>query len=168
MDEVQVSNVVRAPEWIQAASRSQGQEAPLVLYGSDAQKEGGDVSYFAMTMKNVTIDGWVVIVILAVMFVIAVLIMISKAAVPRPRAESECGVPQGVREISRAIRPRSTSPKPTDAPGDAALDESPFMPHLKSESERPLPSVDAVSPVSPRRAGNDGPHRAQVRGRGAP
>ena len=58
---------------------AKAQEAPLVVYGSDAQKEGGEVSYFAVTMHNVTVDGWVVIVILAVMFVIALLVIVSKA-----------------------------------------------------------------------------------------
>ena len=61
------------------------------------RRKGGDVSYFAVTMQNVTVDGWVVIVILAVMFVIALLIMISKARVPGARAEGERRVPQGVR-----------------------------------------------------------------------
>ncbi len=78
VDEVQVSKVARPLEWLQAAARSQGQVAPLVVYGDDAQRESGDASYLVVTMKNVTIDGWVVIGILAVMFVIAMLIMIGK------------------------------------------------------------------------------------------
>ena len=43
------------------------------------RRKAAKVSYFAVTMQNVTVDGWVVIVVLAVMFVISVLIMISKA-----------------------------------------------------------------------------------------
>src|SRR5262245_49808438 len=75
IDEVEIANVARSADFVQAAARSQGQEAPLVAYGADAQKQGASVSYFAVTMQNVTVDGWVVIIILAVMFVIAVLIM---------------------------------------------------------------------------------------------
>ncbi len=57
IDEVQVANTARAPEWIAASAKAQGQESPLVVYGADAQKEGQDVSYFKVTMQNVTVDG---------------------------------------------------------------------------------------------------------------
>lgn len=134
VDEVQVSNVARSADWLQAAARSQGQEAPLVAYGSDAQKEGGDVSYFAITMKNVTIDGWVVIIILAVMFVIAMLIMISKALylgrVQKANAEFLKEF-EGLKGDPTAL----DKPEGPEAAGDAALDESGFMPHLKSEKQ---------------------------------
>jgi biopolymer transport protein ExbB len=79
IDEVQASAVVRPAEWIRAQARSQGQDAALVAYGSDAQREGEKVSYFAVTMKNVTMDGWVVIGILMVMFLVSMLVMIQKA-----------------------------------------------------------------------------------------
>ena len=49
-----------------AAARSQGVDAPLVVYGADAQREAQKVSYFKVTLQNVTADGWVVIVILMV------------------------------------------------------------------------------------------------------
>jgi biopolymer transport protein ExbB len=135
MDEVQVANVGRKAEWIQAAARSQGQEAPLVVYGSDAQKEGGDVSYVAITMKNVTIDGWVVIIILAVMLVVALLIMISKAVFLARvhQANSEF-----LKEFER-LKGDPTAldhAESDDAPGDAALDESPFMPHVKGHEDK--------------------------------
>jgi len=79
MDELEVSNAARAPDWIKAAARSQGMVAPLVVYGGDTQKEGGGESYFVTTLRNVTVDGWVIISILAVMFTAAVLIMLTKA-----------------------------------------------------------------------------------------
>jgi len=79
LDEVQFSNVARSADWVTAAARSQGTEAPLVVYGGDAQREAQKVSYFKVTLNNVTADGWVVIGILAVMFVIALVVMIGKA-----------------------------------------------------------------------------------------
>lgn len=80
LDELQVSNTARGIEWLRAAARSQGMVAPLVVYGGDAQKEGGGgESYFATTLRNVTIDGWVVIAILAVMFFASLAIMAAKA-----------------------------------------------------------------------------------------
>ena len=76
LDELEVSNAVRSADWIKAAARSQGMVAPLVVYGGDTQKDsGGGESYFATTLRNVTVDGWVVIGILGVMFVAAVLII---------------------------------------------------------------------------------------------
>ena len=80
LDELQVSNVARSTEWIKAAARSQGMVAPLVVYGGDAQKEsGGGESYFATTLRNVTIDGWVIIGVLVVMFIASVAVMLGKA-----------------------------------------------------------------------------------------
>jgi len=78
LDELEVSNIARSDEWLEVAARSQGMVAPLIVYGSDTQKEGGGQSYFATTLRNVTLDGWVVISLLAFMFVMAVIIMGSK------------------------------------------------------------------------------------------
>ena len=79
LDEVQFSNIARSTDWIDAAARSQGVEAPLVAYGGDSQREAQKVSYFKVTLQNVTADGWVVIVILAVMFLIALVVMTTKS-----------------------------------------------------------------------------------------
>jgi biopolymer transport protein ExbB len=79
LDELEVSNAARSADWIKAAARSQGMVAPLVVYGGDTQKEGGKESYFTTTLRNVTIDGWVVIGVLGFMFVMAVLIMTIKS-----------------------------------------------------------------------------------------
>jgi biopolymer transport protein ExbB len=75
LDELEVANVVRSADWLKAAARSQGLVAPLIVYGGDTQKEGGSESYFVTTLRNVTVDGWVVIGILGFMFLAAVLIM---------------------------------------------------------------------------------------------
>jgi len=79
LDELQASNIARPTEWIKAAARSQGVVAPLVVYGGDAQREaGGGESYFATTLRNVTVDGWVIIAVLAVLFVASTAIMLAK------------------------------------------------------------------------------------------
>jgi biopolymer transport protein ExbB len=79
LDELQVSNSARTDGWIRAAARSQGMDAPLLVYGADAQKEGGKgPNYFATTMRNVTTDGWVIIGILAALFVLSMTIMAMK------------------------------------------------------------------------------------------
>ena len=79
LDELQVSNTARSTDWLRAAARSQGMVAPLVVYGGDTQKDSGaSQSYFSSTLRNVTVDGWVIIGILAVLFVASLLIMLSK------------------------------------------------------------------------------------------
>jgi biopolymer transport protein ExbB len=79
LDELQVANVARSAAWLRAAAQSQGMIAPLVVYGGDSQKEGNESEgYFAATMRSVTVDGWVVIGVLAVMFLASVAIMIGK------------------------------------------------------------------------------------------
>lgn len=80
MDELEVSDIARSADWIKAVATSQGMTSTLVVYGQDAQKDSGSSpSYFTTTLRNVTTDGWVIITILAVMFVAAVGIMGSKA-----------------------------------------------------------------------------------------
>lgn len=79
LDELQVSAVARPDGWIKLAARSQGMTAPLVVYGGDTQKEGGGESYFTSTLRNVTVDGWVIIGILVVLFFWSLAIMIGKA-----------------------------------------------------------------------------------------
>jgi biopolymer transport protein ExbB len=81
LDELQVANTARSADWLKAAAASQGITANLAVYGPDAQREagGGGESYFATTLRNVTVDGWVVVVMLAVMFVVSVWVIVAKA-----------------------------------------------------------------------------------------
>jgi biopolymer transport protein ExbB len=78
LDELEVSNAGRSVDWLKAAARSQGIVAPLVVYAGDSQRESGGQSYFATTLKSVTIDGWVIIAILGLMFMLSVVIMVTK------------------------------------------------------------------------------------------
>jgi biopolymer transport protein ExbB len=135
VDEVQVSTVARPPEWIRAQARSQGPDALLVAYGSDAQREGEDVSYLKVTMQNVTIDGWVVIIILAVMFVISVLIMVSKAVMLSRVAKANKAF---LKEFER-LRGDITSldhAEAEDEEGDEALGASAFLPALDGKDNQ--------------------------------
>jgi len=80
LDELEVSNTVRSADWIRAAATSQSVTANLAVYGGDSQREaGGGEGYFKTTLRNVTSDGWVVIGILMVMFVISIFVIAFKA-----------------------------------------------------------------------------------------
>jgi biopolymer transport protein ExbB len=82
LDEVRVSNIARGPAWIQAAAQTQGPDAALLRYGEDEQAQGsGGDSYFSVILQNVTLDGWVVIVLLVIMAVISWVVMLGKGMV---------------------------------------------------------------------------------------
>jgi biopolymer transport protein ExbB len=80
LDEVSVAKVARSAAWIKAVARGQGATSTEIIYGADGQKEGGgQASYFITIAKNLTVDGWVVIVICMTMLVVALAIMVFKA-----------------------------------------------------------------------------------------
>lgn len=80
LDELQVSTTARSADWIKAVALSQGSDQKLVVYGAvegEGEGEGGP-SYLKILLGAVTLDGWVVIGILMVMFAISVYVMITK------------------------------------------------------------------------------------------
>ena len=81
MDEVQIASTARSADWIKLAASAQGAESKLLTVSSDkeAAGEGGSSSYLGILVGNLTVDAWVVIAILMVMFVVAVAVMIGKA-----------------------------------------------------------------------------------------
>jgi biopolymer transport protein ExbB len=83
MDEVQVAATLRSADWIAVAAGAQGAESKLVASMREAQgaaeaEGGGEHGYMGVLVKNLTVDAWVVIIILAVMFVIACWVMVTK------------------------------------------------------------------------------------------
>ena len=80
IDELQVSTTARSADWIKTAAQSQGQDQKLVVYGpaeGDGEGDGGP-SYLRILLGAVTLDGWVVIGILGVMFVLSLWVMYAK------------------------------------------------------------------------------------------
>ncbi|VAX10529.1 MotA/TolQ/ExbB proton channel family protein [hydrothermal vent metagenome] len=83
MDELRISKIALSADMIKLAVKGEGPGATVLIYGEDGQQEGGEgePSYFTTTMQNVTVDGWVVIIVLIVMFAISVVVMIAKTIV---------------------------------------------------------------------------------------
>ena len=82
LDEVQISNTARSPEWIKLSSRSQSQDFTVANFGQDEGKQGsGDAGHFMVIIQNVTVDGWVVIGLTGLMFIMAVMVMVTKSMV---------------------------------------------------------------------------------------
>jgi biopolymer transport protein ExbB len=78
LDEVTLAATNRSPAYVQALAASQMADSPLIAL-SDEAAEGEGVSYFAILIGSVTIDGWIVIGLLAVMAVVSVYVMVSKS-----------------------------------------------------------------------------------------
>jgi biopolymer transport protein ExbB len=82
LDEIQLANTARSGDWVRAAYRSQGPEALLCAYGVEEIGEGGGLLptfYLATVVKNVTLDGWVIIGLLILFAGVSWLVFFSKA-----------------------------------------------------------------------------------------
>ncbi|PKM38338.1 MAG: DUF2341 domain-containing protein [Gammaproteobacteria bacterium HGW-Gammaproteobacteria-10] len=83
IDQLNVYKSPRSAEAIKFDALMQGQASPLLVYGEDLSpdSEGGGGSHVLSTMQHVSLDGWIIIGILAVMLVISFLVMAAKALV---------------------------------------------------------------------------------------
>ena len=83
MDELEISNIARSASYIQLSALSQGVDSKLIaISAGDAAEDGeeeGEANYLGILINSLTIDAKIVIAILAVMFVISVWVMWSKA-----------------------------------------------------------------------------------------
>ena len=79
-DEIQLAGAARSAAWV-AVAAAQGPDGTLVALGEDESSEGGGGGGIWGTLfQALTLDGWIAIGVLAVMLVIAVWVMIAKAA----------------------------------------------------------------------------------------
>jgi len=82
LDQFVVYKIARDANSVKFDAQMQGANSAMLTYGEDAtpDSEEGE-SYIMGTLNSVTIDGWVIIGILGVMFVISWMVMISKAII---------------------------------------------------------------------------------------
>jgi biopolymer transport protein ExbB len=79
IDEFGIASIARSAAWIKVAAQSQGPDQKLVAYGqAEGGADSGGGSVLHILLSAVTLDGWVVIGILMVMFAISVLVMYTK------------------------------------------------------------------------------------------
>ncbi|MBV8063327.1 MAG: DUF2341 domain-containing protein [Nevskia sp.] len=95
IDELQLMSAARSADWIKVAYAAQSADAKLIASKTETPDTAestseGTQSYFGILIKNLTPDGWAVIGILFVMFLIAIWVMIGKALFVR-RTESANG-----------------------------------------------------------------------------
>ena len=79
IDEFEVAAVARSASWIKVAALSQGPDQKLIVYGqAEGGGDSGGPSTLHILLSAVTLDGWIVIGILVVMFFISVAVMVTK------------------------------------------------------------------------------------------
>jgi biopolymer transport protein ExbB len=81
LDEFQIAKVARPPGFIKLAAIGQGPEqAKLISFSVDEETSGWFTGYFAVILRSVTLDGWVVIGLLAIMAVISWIVMVDRVS----------------------------------------------------------------------------------------
>ena len=86
MDELEISKVARPPGALKLAAVGQGPDgaAKFISFGEDEQQTSWlsfiKTGYIGVIIGSLSVDGWVVIGILGVMFVVSVSVMVAKAS----------------------------------------------------------------------------------------
>ncbi len=81
VDELEIASAERTAGFIRVAAVAQGADAAkLLIAGQDEEKGSSSGGYFAVIIKSVTLDGWVVIGLLGVMAFVSWFVMITKAS----------------------------------------------------------------------------------------
>jgi biopolymer transport protein ExbB len=78
MDEFEISKVARDAAWVQLEAVNQSSNGKLLEFGADEQLSTWSSGYVGIILRSVTLDGWVVIGILAVMGVLSWVVMFRK------------------------------------------------------------------------------------------
>ncbi|NJD05201.1 MAG: DUF2341 domain-containing protein, partial [Methylococcaceae bacterium] len=79
LDEVQVAKTARSADWIKLSYRSQSPDFTVVNFGEDESSgSAGGPNYFLIILQSLTVDGWVVIALCGVMFLVACMVMLLK------------------------------------------------------------------------------------------
>lgn len=81
LDELELASAARSAAWIKAAASGQSMDGQLIKVSAAEgdEEEEGSSSHFMVLFHSLTVDAWVVIIILAVMFAISAAVMVAKA-----------------------------------------------------------------------------------------
>lgn len=79
IDELQISNMMRSPEWLRAAALGQHPQSKLAQYGGDESGGGSEYGAVLRTLLNaVSLDGWIIIGLIGVLGLISLEVMVIK------------------------------------------------------------------------------------------
>ncbi len=101
IDELQIAKVARPAGFIKIAAIGQGaDQGKLVSFSVDEETASWLSGYFAVILKSVTLDGWIVIGILMIMAVISWVVMIDRASYLNRQAKANAQFMKSFREIA--------------------------------------------------------------------
>ena len=101
IDELQIAKVARSAGFIKFAAIGQGPEqAKLVAFSVDEETGSWLSGYFAVILKSVTLDGWVVIGILVIMAAVSWVVMYDRASYLNKQAAANARFMKSFREIA--------------------------------------------------------------------
>jgi biopolymer transport protein ExbB len=81
VDEMQIAKTARPAGFIKLAAIGQGPEqAKLISFSVDEEASSWSTGHFAIILKSVTLDGWIVIALLAVMAVVSWIVMVDRVS----------------------------------------------------------------------------------------
>jgi len=101
IDELQIAKVARPAGFIRFAAIGQGPEqARLVAFSLDEETGSWLSGYFAVILKSVTLDGWVVIGILVIMAAVSWVVMYDRASYLNKQAKANAHFMKSFREIA--------------------------------------------------------------------
>jgi biopolymer transport protein ExbB len=80
LDEIVFSNAARPAGWIKALFASQGPEARMAVVSGDEKGGGANpfIGYLTTIVRSISLDGWVIIGVLGIQFIIVVIVFITK------------------------------------------------------------------------------------------
>jgi biopolymer transport protein ExbB len=101
IDEMQIAKVARPAGFIKLSAIGQGpDQAKLIAFSVDEETGSWLLGYFAVILKSVTLDGWVVIGILMVMAVISWVVMFDRVSYLNKQARANDRFMKSFREIA--------------------------------------------------------------------
>lgn len=101
IDELQVAKIARSAGFIKFAAIGQGPEqAKLVAFSQDEETGSWLSGYFAVILKSVTLDGWIVIGILVIMAAVSWVVMYDRASYLNKQARANARFMRSFREIA--------------------------------------------------------------------
>jgi len=100
LDEFQLARAARGAAWFKATA-AQGAEDRLAVVSVETEEaeSGSGTSYFGILIGNLTTDAWVVIIILAIMFVISSSVMVAKALLIQRVEKGNASFMHGFRQL---------------------------------------------------------------------
>jgi biopolymer transport protein ExbB len=100
IDELQIAKVARPVGFIKVAAIGQGpDQAKLVSFSVDEETGSWLTGYFAVILKSVTLDGWVVIGLLMIMAVLSWVVMIDRVSYLNRQAKANAEFMNSFREL---------------------------------------------------------------------